>query len=154
MKSNKASDYIRWWLQIDAYGVYKEFEEVMKSTKYFKLPGVEMKFEADGETEVDLKHTEDQKEALIKNRMAMTVIPIAFRDNDDQYCMNMVFNSKTADWPSGQTWDIIKELQDKFAPTGLMGGAEQQRELEAIYMKRNANPKMLFSQITAIENKY
>ena len=35
-----------------------------------------------------------------------------------------------------------------------MGDAEQQRELEAIYMKRNANPKILFSQITAIENKY
>ena len=35
-----------------------------------------------------------------------------------------------------------------------MGDAEQQRELEAIYMKRNANPKMHFSQITVIENKY
>ena len=35
-----------------------------------------------------------------------------------------------------------------------MGDAEQQRELEAIQMKRNANPKELFSQIPAIENKY
>ena len=56
--------------------------------------------------------------------------------------MNMVFNSKTVDWPSGQTWEIIQELQDEFAPTNLMGDAEQQRELEAIYMKRNANPKI------------
>ena len=38
--------------------------------------------------------------------------------------------------------------------SNLMGDAEQQRELEAIYMKRNANPKMIFSQIIAIENKY
>ena len=30
----------------------------------------------------------------------------------------------------------------------------RERELEAIHMKRNANPKMLFSQITEIKNKY
>ena len=38
LKSNKASDYVRWWPQMDAYGVYKVFEEVMKTTKYSKLP--------------------------------------------------------------------------------------------------------------------
>ena len=59
--------------------------------------------------------------------------------------MNMVFNSKTAVWPSGQTWEIIQELQYEYAPTDLMGDMEQQRELEAIYMKRDANPKVLFS---------
>ena len=35
-----------------------------------------------------------------------------------------------------------------------MGDAEQQRELESIQMKRNDNPKELFSQITAIKNKF
>ena len=147
LKSNKASDCVRWWPQMDAYGVYKEFGEVMKSTKYSKLPGIKRKYETDGETEVDLEHTEEQKEALIKNRMAVTALTMAFRDNEDQYCMNMVFNLKTADWPLDQT-------QDEYAPIDLIGDMEQQRELEAICMKRNANPKVLFSQITAIKNKY
>ena len=35
-----------------------------------------------------------------------------------------------------------------------MGDAEQQKELESIRMHRHANPKELFSQITAIEIKY
>ena len=48
----------------------------------------------------------------------------------------------------------MQEHQDKYAPTNLMGDMEQQKDLEAIYVKRNANPKVLFSQITAIENKY
>ena len=48
----------------------------------------------------------------------------------------------------------MQELQDEFAPADLMGDAEQQRELEAIYMKRNSKPKMLFSQITPIEDTY
>ena len=68
--------------------------------------------------------------------------------------MNMVLDSKTTAWPSGQAWEIIQELQEEYAPTNLMGDVEQQRELEAIYMKKNANPKVLFSQFTAIENRY
>ena len=68
--------------------------------------------------------------------------------------MSMVLNSKISEWPSSRAWEIVQELQDEFAPTDMMGEAEQQRELEAIHMKRTANPKILFSQITAIENKY
>ena len=68
--------------------------------------------------------------------------------------MNMVLDSKTVDWLSGQAWSILSELQEEYAPSDLMGDAEQQRELERIQMKRHANPKELFSQISAIENKY
>ena len=57
----------------------------MKSTKYSKLPDVERKYEADGETEVDLKHTEEEKEALIKNRIVVTALTMAFQNNEDQY---------------------------------------------------------------------
>jgi hypothetical protein len=83
----------------------------------------------------------------------VTAFTMAFRDNSDQFCMSMVLNSKTTEWPSGQSWEIIQELQDEFAPIDMMGEAEQQRELEAIHMRKHANPKTLFSQITAIENK-
>ena len=127
---------------MDAYRVYKKFGEVLKATKYSKLPGLERKYEADGQTKVALKYTEEQKRALIKNRMTVTALIMASWENEDQYCMNMVFNSKAAKWPSGQTWEIIQKLQDEFAPNNLMGDTEQQRELEAIYMKRNANPKI------------
>ena len=50
LKSNKATDYVRCWPQMDAYGVYKKFGEVMKAKKYSKLPDEEKKFESDGET--------------------------------------------------------------------------------------------------------
>ena len=57
---------------MNAYGVYKEFGEVLKTTKYSKLPNQEIKYDADGETEIGLKHTGEQKEALIKNRPSRT----------------------------------------------------------------------------------
>ena len=58
LKSNKATDYARWWPQMDAYGVYKEFEEVMKAKRYSKLPDEEKKFGSDRKIEVDLKHSD------------------------------------------------------------------------------------------------
>ena len=85
--------------------------------------------------------------------MAVTAFTMAFRNREDLYTMNMVIASKTKDWPSGKAWEIIKDLQEEHAPTNLMGDAEQQKELESIRMKRHANPKELFLQITAIVNK-
>ena len=83
------------------WSVQKEFGEVMKPTKWSKLPDQEVKYDTDGETEIDFKYTKEQKEAFIKNRMAVTALTISFRDNVNQYCMNMVLDSKTTDLPSG-----------------------------------------------------
>ena len=127
----------------------------MKTTKYSNIPDVENQYESDGQTIADLEHTEGEKDALIKNQMAVTAFTMAFPNNEyQQYCMDMVLDSKTTEWPSRQAWTIISELQEEYALTNLMRDAEQQRELESIQMKRNVNPKELFSQITTIENKY
>ena len=156
LKTNSATEYVKWIPQMDAYSVYKEFSEVMNSTKYAKLPENEKEFkdDNDNDTEVDLKFTEDEEEALLKNRMAVTAFTMAFRECSDAYTMNMVIASKTKNWPSEQSWKIVAELLEEYVPTDLMGDAEQQKELEAIRMKKYENPKVLFSQITSIENKY
>ena len=44
---------------MDVYGVYKEFGEVMKPTKWSKLPDQEVKYDTNVETEIDLKHSEE-----------------------------------------------------------------------------------------------
>ena len=134
LKTNSATEYVKWIPQMDAYSVYKEFSEVMKATKYAKLPDNEKEYESDEETEIDLKFTEDEEEALLKNRMAVTAFTMAFRECSDAYTMNMVIASKTKNWPSGQSWKIVAELLEEYVPTDLMGDAEQQKELEAIRM--------------------
>ena len=80
---------------MDAYAVYKEFSEVMKASKYAQLPDNEKELESDKETEINLKHLEEEKEALLKNRMAVTAFTMAFRECSDAYTMNMVIASKT-----------------------------------------------------------
>ena len=79
-----------------------------------------------------MKHSDTEKEALIKNQMAVTAFTVAFGNCEDFYTMNMVIASKTKDWPSGKAWEIINDLQEEYAPTDLMGDAEQQKESESI----------------------
>ena len=74
LKTNSAKEYVKWISQMDAYSVYKEFSEVMKATKYAKLPDNEKEYESDEETEIDLKLTDVKDEALLKNWMAVTAI--------------------------------------------------------------------------------
>ena len=154
LKTNSAKEYVKWIPQMDAYSVYKEFSEVMKATKYAQLPDNEKEFKSDEETENYLKHTEEEKEALLKNQMAVTAFTMAFRECSDAHTMNMVIASKTKNWPSGQSRKIVADLLEEYVPTDLMGDAEQQKELEAISMRKYENPKMLFSQITSVESKY
>ena len=65
LKTNSAKEYVKWIPQMDAYSVYKEFSEVMKATKYAQLPDNEKEFESNEETEIDLKHSNEEKEASL-----------------------------------------------------------------------------------------
>ena len=124
LKTNSATEYVKWIPQMDAYSVYKEFSEVMKATKYAKLPDNEKGYESDEETETDLKFTEAEEEALIKNRMAVTAFTMAFRECTDAYTMNMVIASKTKNGLSGQSWKIVADLLEEYVLADLMGDAE------------------------------
>ena len=149
LKTNSVTEYVKWIPQMDAYSVYKEFSEVMKATEYAKLPENKKEFKSnDDETEINLKFTKDEEEALLKNRMAVTAFTMAFRECSDAYTMNMVIASKIKNWQSGQSWKIVADLLEKYVPTDLIGDAEQQKELESIRMRKHENPKELFSQIT------
>ena len=86
--------------------------------------------------------------------MAVTAFTMASRECSDAYTMHMVIASKTKNWPSGQSWKIAANLLEEYVPTDLMGDAEQQKELESIRMKKFENPKVLFSCITSVGNKY
>lgn len=56
--------------------------------KYVNLPDGEIKYEADGKTLK--KHSDEEQEAIIKNRMAISAFFVAFIDCDTEDCMTCV----------------------------------------------------------------
>ena len=51
----------QWWPRMDSYGVYKDFGDFLKAKKHSKLPDKEIEYGSDGETEINLKHTTEEK---------------------------------------------------------------------------------------------
>jgi hypothetical protein len=68
--------------------------------------------------------------------------------------MGMIYNAKTADWPNELAWMVVKALHRKYFPKDLMSKIEWRRALNAVSMKKEDDPAILFEQICAIENKY
>jgi len=67
----------------------------------------------------DLDHTDSKKEALTKNKMAISAFTMAFRKAPN--CTALIDESKKEHcWPSGKLHEIIEELLDEFAPEDLM----------------------------------
>jgi len=147
--------FATWWMDFEAYAVHKKFDNVLKETKFSELPKLEIKFDATTGEEVDQKLTEKQQEAIEMNRMGITAFHMAFQGSTDADCITMVMESKTTDWPSGECWKVVRDLNEEYAPPeDLMDWVEQKKDLANIRMKTNESPTTLFSQIKRIENKY
>ncbi|VEU33926.1 unnamed protein product [Pseudo-nitzschia multistriata] len=160
-KNNTVREFAKWWPLFQAYAVQKEFAEVIQQTKCKDLPETELprKIKPDGvEDDIDGTlevHTDEQCKALLKNKMGIAAFTIAFARNVNEDCQAMVTDSKDDRyWPTGQCHMVVQELLDEFAADDEMGMIRQRVELYSISMRKNDNPKTLFSQITSIEQKY
>jgi len=156
-RKNKASEYARWWQLFNSYAMHKEFKEVLNVTKHYNLPEQEKFFDSNGDPDkaTERKLTDENKEALTLNKMAILALVIAFKDNKNDDCMSMVYNSQTKEWPTGKCWEIVKDLRDEYRPVDdvLRAVLYQRNELAKIGMSYWDDPKTLFSQIAMIEKK-
>lgn len=146
--------FATWWMDFEAYAVHKKFDNVLKETKFSELPKLEKKFDATTGEEVDQKLTEKQQKAIEMNRMGITAFYMAFQGSTNVDCITMVMESKTTDWPSGECWKVVRDLNEEYARGDIMDEVEQKIDLANIRMKTSESPTTLFSQIKRIENKY
>jgi hypothetical protein len=68
--------------------------------------------------------------------------------------MNVVNRTKTAEWPSGQAWEIRKSLDESITPKDLPARVKMLSELSQVELKPEEHPKILFDKISAIQCKY
>jgi hypothetical protein len=68
--------------------------------------------------------------------------------------MGLIYMARTTDWPNGLAWMVMKELNKKYFPKDLVSKNELRRAVNAVSMKKEDDPAILFEQISAIENKF
>ena len=127
----KKDEFIKWWNQFDAYATQKGFDEVCQRTrkgkqkKFAELPKTQVEYEADGETKKVLAHTDEEKTAIIMNKMAITATKMAFVKSTD--CTAYITASKSENWPNGEIHLVIQELFDEYAPADITKNVETVR---------------------------
>eukprot|EP00536_Pseudo-nitzschia_multiseries_P002729 jgi/Psemu1/6163/gm1.6163_g len=115
------------------------------------LPEVERKYDEDSR-EVEQISTLREEEAVTRNKMAKATLTMAFQDYEDYVAW--IEQSRIDKWPSGQLYQVIKEMKDEFAPDNVARKVDQKNDPWKISMKKKENPKTLCTQITAIDIKY
>ena len=88
-RKHRSSKFTRWWPSFQGYAQHKEFAEVLNVTKYANLPTVEIEYETDRTIKV-ATHSDVQKEAITKNRLAMSAFLVAFMDCEVEDCMTYI----------------------------------------------------------------
>ena len=151
----KPTDWTTWWLQFQSYACQRQFGEVIKAYKIESLPQNEVDFNSKGEAvKADPAHTEEQKEALEANAKGVSELYVAFGDHVTQDPLRFIKLSKTRNWPTGRCWIIIQDLIEEFQPNLTTGKVELDQALDKMHLDKNENPKLLFSQLVAVLNRY
>ena len=109
LRKHKSSEFAKWWPCFQAFATHKEFAEVLNVTKYANLPDDEIEFEADGVTIKAATRTDEEKEAVLKNRLGMAAFVVAFMDCEVEDCMTYIWKSKTTAWPYGQSHQVVNK---------------------------------------------
>eukprot|EP00957_Ditylum_brightwellii_P144642 11019074-Ditylum_brightwellii.AAC.1 len=90
------------------------------------------------------EETDDGKKqvrALKLNVVAVCNLMMTFTTED---LMGMIYASMTTEWLSGLVHIVVVSLHHKYAPKDLVSKIELRRELNAVVMQTEEDPKILF----------
>ena len=62
----------------------------------------------------------------------------------------MVIKSQTTEWPGGLAWQLTVLLKQKYQPKDRISRVEMRSDLNAIKMRINDDPALLFEKISKI----
>ena len=135
-----------WWMRFQAYSRVYKFAGAVSATPNPDLPSTE-----DATIDVTTADGKKQAAAKIMNAVCVANFTMAFTS---EKLMGIVYKSCTSDWPGGLAHLIVQELLNRYMPKDLISKVELRRALNAVSMKKDEDPSVLFEALSAIENKF
>ena len=90
------------------------------------------------------------KKAVLRNDKVLASLTLAFTTNE---LLDVMMESQTDEWPDGQTWTVMKRLQEKCCPSDTMSMVDERIALNNVKIEKNEDPSKLFERIKAVETK-
>ena len=66
----------------------------------------------------------------------------------------MITRSVTDEWPEGEAWKVMQQLQEIYHPNDIQAIAEAWHKIGALRMTMDQNPSVLFCQLATLEHAY
>ena len=134
-----------WWTRFEAFARVQKFAEALGSQKEPDMPATE------AET-IDETDDAGKKAIRAKNRNARAVahLTMAFTKQRD---LKFVALGKDADWPGGLAYKIVRRLKQKYQPAYLLAQLDIKKMMDALNMKDDDDPSVLFEQIAEVQNR-
>jgi hypothetical protein len=130
------------WLRFQAFSKAYKFRSAIDDKKEYDLPDKEESQPGD---------TTAQEEARERNNTAVYYLNVAFESGES---MKFIYKGFTMNYPNGLAYLVIKALKKKFKPQDATSNLEFTQALMRIKMQPKENPSTLFTQISALQNRY
>jgi hypothetical protein len=135
-----------FWMRFKAYAKVYKFAQALKIGGETDLPA------SDGTT-IDQTTEPGKKQAAAKkrNEIALANFTMAFTSEGT---ISLVYKASTADWPDGLAHLVVVAMLNRYMPQDTVTRVELRQMLNKVSMKQNDDPRVIFEQISTIENRY
>jgi len=132
--------------QFKAVCTLKKCDEALEETFKKELPA-----RSDAVLDDTNATEKKQKEALMKNNLAMSYLAFALTTEEG---LDFLEESKSAEFPGGEAHRVYTALKDEYVPNDQMSKAQQLNELSVLKLKKNEDPKKLGKRVIRVVNSY
>ena len=91
------------------------------------------------------------RRAMKRHDVAVAALLMTMTKEDDKA---LIADSKSNDWPNGNSYAIMKALCLQYAPKDLLSAADQVNDLKVVSITQSESPRTLFMQLATICKRY
>jgi hypothetical protein len=132
--------------------IFKAYAKVYKFASALKIGGEDDMPTSDAAA-VDLTNEEGlrQEGAKKRNEVAIANFTMTFTSEGT---ISLVYKAATADWPDRLAHLIVVTMLQRYIPQDTVTRVELRQMLNKVSMKPNDDPRVIFEQISTIEDRY
>ncbi len=135
-----------FWMRFKAYAKVYKFASALKIGGEADMPA------SDAEV-IDLTDVQGLRQEAAKKRNEIAIANFTMAITSEG-TISLVYKAATADWPDGLAHLIVVAMLQRYMPQDTVTRVELRQMLNKVSMKPNDDPRVIFEQISTIENRY
>ena len=141
-------NYDRWEIQWKAFAQVENMASAFGKKMNVDMPASVVEYD---KTEKAGTTDKAQKAAVKANRQAIAYLALALKPME---LLRLITRSVTKEWPEGEAWKVMKDLQEIYRPDNIQAIAEVRYKLSSLRMTAEENPNVLFCKLATLEHAY